>query len=65
MNKAIVAAAGIILAVTVVYQLGWFAERSNFLAFDGEVHGQESAGSPKYRDHYYPGTAASTEETAH
>ncbi len=65
MNKRIVAAAGIILAVTVVYQLGWFAERSDFQAFDGEVHAQESASSPKYRDHYYPGTAASTEETAH
>ncbi len=55
MNKGILAVV-IILAVTVIYQLGRLAERSNFQAFDGEVQAQESADSPRYRDHYYPGT---------
>ena len=49
MKKGIVAV-GMILAVTVIYQLGRLAERSNFQAFEGEVQAQE------YRDHYYPGT---------
>lgn len=56
MKKNIVVVIGIILAVTAIYQLGRISERADLDAFDGEVHAQDSSGSSKYRDHYYPDT---------
>ena len=53
MNRKLVMVIAVLLAVSVVYQFGRFAERSDIDVFSSEAHAQEAI---KYRDHYYPGT---------